>query len=169
MITVVNINGEDLTVGSRSFLTFRLLIIVMFTNGVQEAIAAAGPAVGGMQPIVLSGHRGAVYSAVFSPGGKEVATASKDGTARVWDERTGACIHIFAGHGSTVMKAIFSPDGTKIMTTSFDGIVRVWDIRAAACLHLLAANEHNANFASFSPAGEQIVTAGSMRKPVYGM
>jgi WD40 repeat protein len=32
----------------------------------------------------LTGHSGQVYSAAFSPDGKQVVTASFDGTARVW-------------------------------------------------------------------------------------
>ncbi|WP_147332876.1 WD40 repeat domain-containing protein, partial [Archangium gephyra] len=35
-------------------------------------------------PIVLSGHEGIVRSAVFSPDGQHIITASDDKTARVW-------------------------------------------------------------------------------------
>ena len=35
-------------------------------------------------PLVLRGHEDGVTSAAFSPDGTKVLTASKDGTARIW-------------------------------------------------------------------------------------
>src|SRR5262249_24892603 len=37
----------------------------------------------------LEGHMGAVHYVMFSPDGRLLATASNDGTVRVWDVRTG--------------------------------------------------------------------------------
>ena len=36
------------------------------------------------EPLILQGHRGAVYSVAFSPDGMRLVTASGDGTARIW-------------------------------------------------------------------------------------
>src|SRR5262249_33199255 len=36
------------------------------------------------------GHTNLVHSLTFSPGGKQIVSASEDGTARLWDARTGA-------------------------------------------------------------------------------
>ncbi|TCG04459.1 hypothetical protein BZM27_40695 [Paraburkholderia steynii] len=55
-----------------------------------------------MQIALLSGHQNAVDSAVFSPDGKRVVTASWDGTARVWDLATGKQIVQLSGHQNLV-------------------------------------------------------------------
>src|SRR5580692_7563753 len=46
----------------------------------------------------LVGHTGLVDSAVFSPDGSRVITASWDGIARLWDVKTGTALTIFSGH-----------------------------------------------------------------------
>jgi len=42
--------------------------------------------------IQLVGHRATVWSVSFSPDGRRLATASEDGTCKIWDSRTGACL-----------------------------------------------------------------------------
>ena len=44
--------------------------------------------VGGNELDILRGHDAAVFSAVFSPDGKTILTASDDGTARLWPNYT---------------------------------------------------------------------------------
>lgn len=68
----------------------------------------------------LHGHERWVYSAVFSPDGARVLTASDDGTARLWDAATGKEIAVLRGHESGVISAVFSPDGRRILTASTD-------------------------------------------------
>src|SRR4051812_45102660 len=41
---------------------------------------------------ILEGHNGSVISALFSPDGKQIVSASKDTTLRIWDAATGAAI-----------------------------------------------------------------------------
>lgn len=46
----------------------------------------------------LTGHTRAVSSVRFSHSGASLASASADGTARVWDADTGSCLHVLQGH-----------------------------------------------------------------------
>ena len=51
--------------------------------------------------------------AVFSPDGKQVLTASDDGTARLWDLSSGMQLQVFSEPtGESMNSAWFSPDGT---------------------------------------------------------
>src|SRR5262249_702170 len=66
----------------------------------------------------------------FSPDGTRLATASLDGTARVWDARTGALALELKGHVGAVSGVAFSPDGTRLATAAWDNTARVWDARS---------------------------------------
>jgi WD40 repeat protein len=80
--------------------------------------------------LALKGHTGSVRAASFSADGTRIVTASSDGTARVWDAKSGAEVLTLKGHTSLVTAASFSPDGTRIVTGSHDGTANVWDSRA---------------------------------------
>ena len=100
----------------------------------------------------LRGHGGDVYSAVFSPDGKSVLTGSVDGTARIWDVKTGRQVRVlpegadavkretrdFEGQRiplpkaddfprAAVIRAAFGGNGRVVLTVSADNTVRVWD------------------------------------------
>ncbi len=57
-------------------------------------------------------------SVSFSPDGTRIVTGSSDGTAKVWDARTGAPLLDLKGHTGWWYSASFSPDGTRIVTGS---------------------------------------------------
>ena len=76
---------------------------------------------------MLEGDASPVNSAVFSPDGKRVVTAS-DHTARIWDAESGKAIAVLRGHAGRVTSAVFSPDGRRVVTESDDQTVRLWDV-----------------------------------------
>ena len=56
----------------------------------REAEEALHRAVGTAQArLVLHGHDGVVFDVAYSPDGTQLATASVDGTAKLWDVKTG--------------------------------------------------------------------------------
>ncbi len=121
----------------------------------QEIRAADG------QQAVLTGHCDVVLSAVYSPDGTRIVTASFDKTARIWDARTGVQLTVLAGHGEIVVSAGYSPDGLRIVTASADKTARIWDAQTGAQLAVLSGHGDHVDSAAYSLDGTRIVTASA--------
>jgi WD40 repeat protein len=109
----------------------------------------------------LTGHDSAVYSAVFSPDGSRIVTASQDNTARTWDAATGEEIAVLRGHQGSVNSAAFNSDGSRIVTASADSTARIWDTVKTESTAVLRGHTDMINTAAFSPDGSRIVTSSS--------
>jgi dipeptidyl aminopeptidase/acylaminoacyl peptidase len=87
-------------------------------------------------------HDGSVSQVVFSPDGKkQLATASYDNTARLWDAATGQEVQRLH-HDGPVNAVTFSPDGKQLATASDDKTARIWlwrpvDLINQLCTRLL--------------------------------
>ena len=114
-----------------------------------------------VQLAVLTGHGDRLNSAVYSPDGGRIVTASRDKTARIWDARTGAELAVLSGHGDAVASAAYTPDGTRIVTASYDKTARIWDARTGTKLTVLSGHDDRIKSAAYSPDGSRIVTASA--------
>ena len=74
----------------------------------------------------LEGHGNGVTSVAFSADGKRLASASLDGTAKVWDATSGQETLTLKGHTAFVYSVAFSPDGKRLASASEDKTVKVW-------------------------------------------
>ena len=73
----------------------------------------------------LTGHTNAVTAVAMTPDGARALTASRDGTARIWDLATGTALHTLTGHTAEVIAVAITPDGTRALTGSRDGTARM--------------------------------------------
>ena len=76
----------------------------------------------------LSGHQGAILSAMFDATGRRVATASEDGTARLWNAETGEMLQRIDGANQRVPFVAVADDGMSLATASPDRTVRLWRV-----------------------------------------
>ena len=107
----------------------------------------------------LRGHDGAVRSAAFDPGGGQVVTGSDNGTARIWDVRSGRVLHTLRGHKGPVTSAAFSPDGRFVVTAGSDGTARIWDAANGAAHAVLRGHTEPVYAAAFNSGSDLLVTA----------
>ena len=107
------------------------------------------------QPVSeLRGHEKTYLAADFY-GTDQVLTWSDDGTARLWDPRSGEQLQVFDNR-APIWEAHLSPDGTHVLTTGVaDGVIRMWDARTGEQLWKVTGLLGTGGIgAGFSPDGK---------------
>jgi WD40 repeat protein len=107
------------------------------------------------------GHTKTVNVAVFSANGKLVATASDDGSTKIWDAKTGLLITDLRDHPSTVEFVTFNHKSDKLVTTSGDKTGRIWNLQTGSLMATLKGHTRFVRTAIFSHDDKKIVTAST--------
>ena len=83
----------------------------------------------------LSGHAAAISQVRISPDGKWIASASADGSVKIWDAKTGENLDTLIGHMAGVSCLAWAPDSNALATGSDDKAIRLWDRVTASPAH----------------------------------
>jgi WD40 repeat protein len=85
----------------------------------------------------LFGHTNWVWDVEFSPSGEILASASADGTIRLWDPEAFTEIKTLEGHQGTVWRLDFTPDGSALASAGWDATARIWIPETGELQHVL--------------------------------
>ena len=110
--------------------------------------------------VVQSGHVGSIVSMTFF-GDDYLATASADGTAKIWRVATGQLLRTFRVSENWVFSLVFSPDGKLLATGSGDNTVRIWEIATGRQLQVLKGHAHAVRALAFSPDGKSLASGSA--------
>ena len=98
----------------------------------------------------------------------KVLSASMDGTVRVWDTRTGACLHVLSGHTDKVYAVAPAPDGRLALSGAKDHTLRLWDLATGQCRRVLEGHEDVVRAVAFLPDGRFAISAAKTRRFACG-
>ena len=73
-------------------------------------------------------HDGPVVRVEISRDGRRIVSSSKDGSARVWDARSGESLLAPVRHGDMVFVCRLSPDDKQLLTAANDGSIKLLDL-----------------------------------------
>lgn len=103
---------------------------------------------------VFEGHEGPVAGLTLSPDGKHLASASWDGTIRVWPLTEGTP-RVIEGHRGPVNAVAYLPDG-RLASAGYDGTVRLHPPEGAATII-----EFGLPLNALAVAGGELIAAGA--------
>ncbi|MDB5307396.1 MAG: (Myosin heavy-chain) kinase Histone acetyltransferase, partial [Gemmataceae bacterium] len=119
----------------------------------------------GREEVTFRAHDRLVADVAFGPDGRSFATASWDGTAKVWGT-TAACRGdpsalrlTLRGHAEPVLTVGFSPDGQRLATGGEDQTIKIWDTATGQEVLTLRGHTGAVTRVAFSADGRRVVSA----------
>ncbi len=171
-ITLWNLEGEKLKTFNGHETPFTSIKFIVYGKKKEIIIVAASHDKTikfwnreGEELTTLKGHKKGVWRTTVSPDGKTIATASEDGTVKVWNLKH----QDLFGHEDTIFQVVFSRDGKFLATASKDNTVKLWrfdkeNIYDLQYIKTIKAHKNFVTSVSFSPDISTLVTASWDKK-----
>lgn len=112
----------------------------------------------------LAGHTGRVWSVAAHQGW--VASASDDGTVRIWNLENSSCVKVLTAHQHWVRTVAFNLSGTMLASGADDTQIHLWQLPTGIKLHTFDQHQHWIRTLAFSPDGRYLASGGD-DKAIY--
>ena len=134
---------------------------VLITGGHGAPVMRWDPDTGHQIGTPITGPTRSVVALAITLDGTWLATASANGTVRIWDTATGTTRATLVGHTATVNGVAIAPDGTWLATASADGTARVWDTATGTTRATLTGHLRRIDAMAIAPDGTWLATASA--------
>ena len=99
-----------------------------------------------------------VTRVVFSPDGRHLATACKDGLIRLWNASNGELVRVIGGHDRGALGLAYHPSGSKIASAGLDSLIKVWDPATGTLIRTLRGHEGAVYCVAYSRDGGRLAS-----------
>jgi WD40 repeat protein len=110
------------------------------------------------------GHEAAANRVAFSPDGRHAATASAEGSVKLWDAVAGDELLTIAASGSDIQGLTFSPDGKLLAASRDGGTISVWETDSGNEVHSITEGLGAIKTIAFSPDSKWLAVAANKRQ-----
>ncbi|KAG2444913.1 hypothetical protein HXX76_001649 [Chlamydomonas incerta] len=111
--------------------------------------------------VIMPGHSGVSACVSWSPDGATLASASWDGTLRLFDTGSGECIGVLKGREGKAKCVEWSPSGRMLASGGEDKAVRLWDAVSGECVAALQGHDEDVNAIAWSADGGSIASGAN--------
>ncbi len=137
-----------------------------------KVLAAAGGKVGKSGEVKLwilesgtsttiEGHTDSIYGVAWRPDGLQIATASYDKTAKIWDVKTGKSVVELRDHTDAVFAVAYSSDSKYLATASADKSIKIWEGMTGKRMYSLSGAQEAVMSLAFMPKSSRLYSAGA--------
>ncbi|KAI8586600.1 WD40-repeat-containing domain protein [Geranomyces variabilis] len=109
---------------------------------------------------VMEGHTSRIWDVATNKSGSTLASASGDGTVKLWDHKPGKiqCLSTFEESCGDVYSVKFHPAGRHVVAGGYDKTVRLYDIERGAVVKTFTGHHLSVSRNIFNPLGNLIVS-----------
>ena len=127
-----------------------------------DGLAKVWDAATGEELLVLAGHTAGLFSLVYSPDGRYIATISDwpDTTVNVWDAVSGEVVHTFGPNPGRAWGLAISPDGQLLAAGGVGGFLKVWDMKTGEEVSNLTGQSSEIGSILFTQDGQRLISGG---------